>query len=188
MLEYLLKILLLLSILFKIQKRLPPHAYQGSNSQEEEMYCVSDYPNQLSNDVIKINTNKKYGSISWTQTITGDNNNIPAAEEKEAITLTLVDAYDLHYSTSNHIWSFIIEGSSPSVTTIGIYKADISIKKYSGNEETTGSAKCLLYDGVNTNVKLICTCDYEEQNSRDLIKLLSKDKGTITFSGSRKRY
>ena len=81
-------------------------------------------------------------------------------------------------------WSFIIEGSSPSVTTVLVYKADISIKKYSGNEETTATVKCLLYDGVNTNVKLICTCDYEEQNSRDLIKLLSKDKGTITFSGS----
>lgn len=52
------------------------------------MYCVSDYPNQLLNDVLKINTNKKYGSISWTQDITGENNNIPAAEEKEAITLT----------------------------------------------------------------------------------------------------
>ncbi|MBO6244249.1 MAG: hypothetical protein J6O41_06795, partial [Clostridia bacterium] len=90
----------------------------------------------------------------------------------------------MHYSTSNHIWSFIIEGSSPSVKTVGVYKADISIKKYSGNEETTAIAKCLLYDGVNTNVKLICACDYEEQNSRDLIKLLSKDKGTITFSGS----
>lgn len=90
----------------------------------------------------------------------------------------------MHYSTSNHIWSFIIEGSSPSVKTVGVYKADISIKKYSGNEETTATAKCLLYDGVNTNVKLICNCDYEEQNSRDLIKLLSKDKGTITFSGS----
>lgn len=158
--------------------------YQGSNSQVEEMYCVSDYPNQLSNDVVKINTNKKYGSISWTPAITGENNNIPSAEEKEAITLTLVDAYDLHYTTSNHIWSFIIEGSSPSVKTVGIYKADISIKKYSGSQETKGIAKCLLYDGVNTNVKFICTCDYEEQNSRDLIKLLSKDKGTITLSGS----
>ncbi|MBO6244248.1 MAG: hypothetical protein J6O41_06790 [Clostridia bacterium] len=59
--------------------------YQGSNSQEEEMYCVSDYPNQLSNDVVKINTNKKYGSISWTQDITGENNNIPALKRKKKL-------------------------------------------------------------------------------------------------------
>ena len=152
---------------------------EGSENNEEDIYCISDYPYQSSSDELKLNTNKKYGSIQWTQDI--NEANIAKAVENKQNTLELVDAYDLHYS--NYKWIFTIEAKNPSSREVGIYKADISVTRSTG--EIKNTAKCLLYDGINAatqNVKLICACQHGGQRSNELIQLIPKESGSITWN------
>lgn len=154
---------------------------EGSENNEEDIFCISDYPYQSATDDLKLNTNKKYGSIQWTQNINEDNSNIAKAVENKENTLELVDAYDLHYS--NYKWIFTIEARNPNSREVGIYKADISITR--STDEITNIAKCLLYDGINTstsNVKLICSCQHGGQRSNELIKLIAKESGSISWT------
>ena len=154
---------------------------EGSENNEEDIYCISDYPYQSSSDELKLNTNKKYGSIQWKENINESNSIIAKAVENKANTLELVDAYDLHYSKYN--WIFTIEAKNPTSREVGIYKADISITSSTG--ETKNTAKCLLYDGINsatTNVKLICSIQRGGQAHKELIKLISKESGSITWA------
>lgn len=154
---------------------------EGSNNNEEDIYCISDYPYQSATDVLKLNTNKKYGSIQWTQNINEDKSDIKKAEENKVNTLELVDAYDLYFS--NYKWIFTIEAKNPTSRVVGIYKADISIK--GATDEKKNTAKCLLYDGIKAatpNVKLLCSCQHGGQRTNELIKLIAKESGSITWT------
>ena len=154
---------------------------EGSENNEEDIYCISDYPYQSASDALKLNTNKKYGSIQWTQDINEVNSIIAKAAENKENSLKFVDAYDLHYS--NYKWIFTIEATNPNSREVGIYTADISITR--STDEIKNIAKCLLYDGINsatTNVKLICSCQHGGQMSNELIKLIAKESGSITWA------
>ena len=137
------------------------------------MICVSDYETQTSEDIIKLSSNKKYGSVEWQsglETATNIESYTFASEELE---LNLRYAINLNFA--NNRWAFEIAASYNSgnkqLDMTLKYKVDVLVKKSSG-EELKKSATCLPYiRGDIPTQRLICGCGYENQNKDDLIQI-----------------
>lgn len=163
--------------------------YRGYNNYEEVIYCFSDYDNQISNDKIRINVDQKYGSIKWLGTLNEDNNEVRHyPNEYKSISMELVDSYDMYFS--NNKWFFtILSKSSNNPIELAKYKVDINIKRYT-KENIRSTADCYLIEGFITNdwtpedIRLICSCKYDNQNQDDLITLLypKSNDATIIWS------
>lgn len=83
----------------------------GNKGKISNLTCTSIASNQLKTDIIKINPNKKYSSVTWNF-LTQTNNNIEIAS-KSSISLAFIDAYDMVFS--NNTWLFTIKGK-PTAT------------------------------------------------------------------------
>ena len=166
--------------------------YKGYNSSEEAIFCFSDSNKQTANDIIKINTKQKYGSIKWEEGINEYNNLVEFyPNEFKNIVLTLEDAYDLYFEKEK--WFFTILAKNPSnQIDLAIYKVDIGVKKYNRINIIQSTADCYLIEGFVTSnsypnaTRLLCSCQYEDQNKDDLITLVypKSTDGTITWSKS----
>ena len=155
------------------------------------LWCVSDYGSQSLSDEIKISLTKKSGSITWASGI-DDTNNLVQKESLEDSNiktgnLAFKYAYNMYYSKTNNKWIFSIHVNSDSYTTtmIGIYKVDITVTKSSENIKSI--AICLLHDGINTNqfnTRLQCSCEYDNQEKTDLIKISypKSELSTVTWN------
>ena len=103
--------------------------------------CVSDYENQSENDIIKLNSNKKYGSIQWKSKLTSSQRKIEKIEDYSEISLQFIDAYDLYYD--NNKWVFTIQSASNDYINPGKkYLIDINYK--TSKKEQDYYASCLL--------------------------------------------
>ena len=137
------------------------------------IHCVSNEPEQKASDTVKINPEKIFGSLDWKEGLNDLNNNILLASEVTVASedkFTFYDANNMYFSGGK--WHFNIQGkSTESQNTFGIYKVDIKIKRSTGETEN-GIAKCFLYtDNESSDLKMICSCDYTNQNKDDLIKI-----------------
>ena len=147
---------------------------------EGSMHCISDYETQTANDIIKINTEKKYGSITWEKPPTTENNEVSVYEsvvEKTQIVITYkehFEAKDMYFS--NGKWFFSIKAGSNTELDNKRYKVDIIVSRANNEIPLETTAYCFLYK-INSNIKLrfICYCNYENQNKDDLIKLAYKE-------------
>ena len=156
------------------------------------LICVSDLETQSSNDVIKISTNQKSGSITWTSGITDDNNEVVKESLEDSNIKTgsfeFRDANNMYYSISNSKWFFTIHasiGNAFNINLIGIYKVGITVTKSSENSNSL--AMCLLYDGLDTGrfkIRLLCSSQHSAQTKTDLIKISYQniESSTITWT------
>ena len=147
------------------------------------IHCVSNEPEQKASDTVKINPEKIFGSLDWKEGLNDLNNNIALASEVTVASedkFTFYDANNMYFSGGK--WHFNIQGkSTESSNTFGIYKVDIKIKRVTGESEN-GIAKCFLYtDNESTDLKMICSCDYTNQNKDDLIKIASEKTESSTI-------
>ena len=156
------------------------------------LLCASDYESQLSTDEIKISLTKISGSITWISGI-DDTNNVVQKESLEDSNIKTIElqfkyAYNMYYSNTNNKWIFSIHANSNSNyndALVGIYKVDISVTKSSENIKSI--AICLLHDGVDTGqfkIRLQCSCEYENQEKTDLIKISypKTESSTVTWT------
>ena len=139
------------------------------------MICVSDYETQTSEDIIKLSSNKKYGSVEWQSGLETATNIESYTFATEELTLNLQYAINLNFA--NNRWAFEIAAntdynSGDKRLDMNLkYKVDVLVKKSSG-EELKKSATCLPYiRGDNPSQRLICGCGYENQNKDDLIQI-----------------
>ena len=105
---------------------------------------------------------------------------ISTTDIKEA-TLEFNDAYDMYYSKNK--WFFTVHSySSSQLSDPGIYKIDISVLKSGEETPIKSTATCLLYDptGFNSYLRFLCSCDYNNQNKDDLIKIYYQGKENTT--------
>ena len=145
--------------------------------------CVSDYENQSENDIIKLNSNKKYGSIQWKSKLTSSQRKIETIEDYSEISLQFIDAYDLYYD--NNKWVFTIQSASNDYINPGKkYLIDINYK--TSKKEQDYYASCLLKEGMKKkkNILLICACEYKNQDANDLIQIKypKTETSTITWT------
>ena len=142
--------------------------------------CVSDYEIQTGNDIIKINTKKKYGSIEWSQKITDSQAEISEAEDSE-ISLQFIDAYDLFFD--NNKWVFTIHSKSNQNQNPG-KKYIVDIQYTRDGLDKSSKANCLLKEGMKSTSRIlfICTCTYKNQNENDLIQIKYPKSGDSTVS------
>ena len=80
------------------------------------MHCISDYETQTADDKIKINTVKKYGSITWEKPPTTENNEVRVYESVvEETQIDIIhkehfEAKDMYFN--NGKWFFSIKAGS----------------------------------------------------------------------------
>ena len=152
----------------------------GVKAKISNLTCSGIGNNQLKTDNIKINTNKKFASVTWNF-LTTSNNNIAIAIKND-ISLSFIDAYDMVFS--NNTWLFKIIGKP--TTTIwggGIYVTDINYISTSGIFDST--ATCWTQGGTKAdNIIFLCAADYEGQTQNDLVQIRypKTDKSSITWT------
>ena len=155
-----------------------------SGNTNKLVFCVSDLPisEQSETDTITISNTKKLATVTWNGNITSKSSveKISTTDIKEA-TLEFNDAYDMYYSKNK--WFFTVHSySSSQLSDPGIYKIDISVLKSGEETPIKSTATCLLYDptGFNSYLRFLCSCDYDNQNEDDLIKIYYQGKEDTT--------
>ena len=143
--------------------------------------CVSDYEIQSQNDVIKINSKQKYGSVKWSSSLSNSQTKISKITDYSEISLQFIDAYDLFYD--NNKWVFSIHAKSNKIINPG-NKYLIDINYLTPKTEQDFYASCLLKEGMKsyTRIILLCVCDYKNQGENDLIQIKYPKTETSTLS------
>ena len=152
----------------------------GSKGKISVLTCSSIGETQSKTDVIKINPNKIYSSVTWGL-LTNSNNNIESAKFS-SISLSFIDAYDMVFS--NNTWLFTIEGKPTSNIAAGNYYT-IDIKYIATNGVFDSTATCWTNGGSKSNgIIFNCKADYTEQNENDLvqIKYPKTDSTSVTWT------
>ena len=152
----------------------------GVKAKVSNLTCSVIGSNQLKTDIIKINPNKKYASVTWNFLTTSNNNILNAI--KYDISLSFIDAYDMVFS--NNTWLFKILGK-PTATIWGggIYIIDIKYISTSGIFDSTST--CWTTGGTKADgIIFLCAADYEGQTQNDLvqIKYPKTDKSSVTWT------
>lgn len=162
---------------------------QGQSSNNRYIYCISNLVGQTSEDTIEINPTKISGTATWTNDITEENKIVEkvSTSGSNSKELIFIDAYDMYFSNNKWFFTIISRTTSAIAEADGLlFKVDISVTKSSSSELITSTATCLLYDGIGytSEVKFLCSCDYESQSKDDLIKLHypKTESSTITWS------
>ena len=130
------------------------------------MSCHLEDNDQSILDDIRINRNKKYGSIYWNEEIEDD---IIEEESADPILFHILDAYDLEFV--NNRWSFKIVGKADREIYQGeIFTLEVKYILLEGEYDTT--AKCWVQDRSNTDkIYFLCNVEKEEQTNKGLIQL-----------------
>ena len=133
-----------------------------------KLYCYLDKEVQSRNDIIKINIEKKDGSINWSNYITISNNTI-SEFVSVPISFNLIDAYDMEYVDNN--WIFKIVGKSDREIKKGeTFKIDIEYILLSGEQEEV--SKCWSEGGPrNTDIIFLCNVEKDSQSDEASIQI-----------------
>ena len=152
--------------------------------------CVSDYEIQSQDDVIKINSKQKYGSVKWSSSLSSSQTKISEIKDYSKISVQFIEAYDLFYD--NNKWVFSIHAMSNKIINPG-NKYLIDINYLTPKTEQDFYASCLLKEGMkkSSNIIFLCACDYRNQGENDLIQIKypKTETSTITWTtGISKNY
>ena len=147
----------------------------GTIGKVTNISCVSDYnlQNEKDNtDTIKINHNKNYGTVEWSPAITEDKL-ISDAAVPPPITVTFIDAYDMHYS--GYRWTFTVQAKVDNFLHPGnIYRIKAYYKDTSSSYNGTNYiiAHCLLSVGMRKNKNILLKCSFKDYWSYDYLVLI----------------
>ena len=147
------------------------------------LFCHLDNNTQQSRtDEIRINTEKKEGSINFSYELTNTNNTISEANS-DPTEFYLLDAYDMEFI--NNEWIFTIIGKAGR----DIYKGEvfkIEVKYILLERQYDTRAKCWTKGGSqNDKIKFLCNVDYEGQTENGLIqiKYFQTEESTLIWNG-----
>ena len=141
----------------------------GSAKATSNITCVSELEEQSETDSIKLNFNKKYGTIQWSKDLSEEQETIKLPENK-AISLTFIHAYELTFL--NNKWIFMIQAKSTKVEKIGGTYI-LEILYFSNYKQKDSTATCLLTEGIKDRNKFIfkCVSNEQSQNENDSVKI-----------------
>ena len=136
------------------------------STETSTMSCHLESNDQSILDEIKINTENKYGSISWSEEIT---NQEILEESSDPILFHILDAYDLEFLNSR--WSFKVVGNVDR----DLYKGEIftlEIKYILLEGEYDSTAKCWTEGGSkDEKIYFSCNVEYPEQTNKGIIQI-----------------
>ena len=132
-----------------------------------DITCYSDYDIQSSHDIVKLNINRKYGSISWENNI--EDNTIIGAYKINRMDINFRDAYDMYFSSQKK-WIFSIYAEEKNWISRGLVNTNIYVTKSDGTQ-FNALAQCLIHTKDLAIIKMICQALYTNQEKEDLIKM-----------------
>ena len=146
------------------------------------LFCHLEDEEQSRTNEIKINTEKKEGSINLQNSITELNNTI-SETNSEPTPFYLLDAFDMEFV--DNVWIFTIIGKADRDLYKGeVFKIDIKYILLEGEFDT--KAKCWTNGGAkNKNISLDCYAEKEGQTEKGLIqiKYFQSSVSTLIWNG-----